>query len=233
MAMTGKREDPAERMRIRDLLDASGVLGIPDRLLPRGVRVARAKGGAVLFSEVDSGEQTARFTHLIVEREDLRQACEAIADLHVKLRAIWPGIDAELDRLAGGRHMLPKVVVGTDPNGQMVVLDAVRDDWGVLFCSFLSIPPRRLEVQAPASFLESLAMASDWRASFVEAGFFVHEELYQAGSSNANLDGFLLIASETRVLVAFWDTGVRVLEQIIGYRPRWGYVLTLVPFWPN
>ncbi len=34
------------RMRIRDLLDASGVLGVPDRLLPRGVRVAREKGMA-------------------------------------------------------------------------------------------------------------------------------------------------------------------------------------------
>jgi hypothetical protein len=115
----------------------------------------------------------------------------------------------------------------------MVVLDAARDDWGTLFCSFLPIPPRRPEVQAPASFLEGLAMANDWRASFVEAGFFVHEELYQAGSSNANLDGFLLIAGEARVLVAFWEDGVRVLEGIIGYRPRWGYVLTPVPFWPN
>jgi hypothetical protein len=61
----------------------------------------------------------------------------------------------------------------------------------------------------------------------------VYEELRQAGSSNANLDGFLLIAGEARVLVGFWDTSVRVLEQIIGYRPRWGYVLTPVPFWPN
>jgi hypothetical protein len=26
---------------------------------------------------------------------------------------------------------------------------------------------------------------------------------------------------------------VRVLEGIIGYRPRWGYALTSVPFWPN
>jgi hypothetical protein len=220
-------------MRIRDLLDADGVLGIPDRLLPRGVRVARAEGGGVLFSEVTSGERTARFTHLIVEREDLRQACEAIADLHGKLWAIWPQLDAELDRLAGERHALPKVVVGTDPNGWMVVMDAVRDDWGALFCAFLPIPPRRPEVQPPTSFLESLAMAGDWRADFVEAGFFVHEALRQAGSSNANLDGFLLIAGEARVLVAFWDTGVRVLERIIGYRPRWGYVLTPVPFWPN
>jgi hypothetical protein len=228
-----KRGDPAGRMRIRDLLDASGVLGVPDRLLPRGVRVARAKGGAVLFSEVASGEWTARFTHLIVEREDLSQACETIADLHVKLRAIWPGIDAELDKLASGQRVLPKVVVGTDPNGWMTVLDAMQDDWGTLFCTLLPIPPRRLEIRAPASFLESLAMASDWRASFVEAGFFVHEELRQAGSSNADLDGFLLIAGEARVLVALWDTGVRVLEQIIGYRPRWGYVLTPVPFWPN
>jgi hypothetical protein len=220
-------------MRIRDLLDADGVLGIPDLLLPRGVRVARAEGGAVLFSEVASGEWTARFTHLIVEREDLRQACEVIADLHGKLRAIWPRLDAELDRLAGERHVLPKVVVGTDPNGWMLVLDAVRDDWGVLFCSFLPIPPHRAEVQTPASFLESLAMASEWRASFVEAGFFVYEELYQAGSSNDSLDGFLLIADKARVLVAFWDTGVRVLEQIIGYRPRWGYVLNLFSFHHN
>jgi hypothetical protein len=221
------------RMRIRDLLDASGVLGVPDLLLPHGVRVAREEGGAVLFSEVASEERTARFTHLIVERGDLRQACETIADLHGKLRAIWPGIDAELDRLASGRHVLPKAVVGTDPNGWMAVLDAVQDDWGVLFCTLLPIPPRRPEVQAPASFLGSLAMASDWRASFVEAGFFVHEELYQAGTSNADLDGFLLIAGEARVLVALWDTGVRVLEQIIGYRPRWGYVLNLFPFQPN
>jgi hypothetical protein len=223
----------AGRMRIRDLLDASGVLGVPDRLLPHGVRVARGKGRAVLFSEVASGEWAARFTHLIVEREDLKQACEAIADLHGKLWAIWPGIDAELDRMASERRVLSKAVVGVDPNGWMVVLDAAQDDWGALFCALLPIPPRRPEVQTPASFLGSLAMASDWRASFVEAGFFVHEELYQAGSSNANLDGFLLIASETRVLVAFWDTGVRVLGQIIGYRPRWGYVLTPVPFWPN
>jgi hypothetical protein len=56
----------AGRMRIRDLLDASGVLGAPDRLLPHGVRVARGKGRAVLFSEVASGEWTARFTHLIL-----------------------------------------------------------------------------------------------------------------------------------------------------------------------
>jgi len=72
--MNGRGEDPAGRVRIRDRLDASGVLGIPDRLLPRGVRVAREEGGGVLFSEVASGERTARFTHLIVEREDLRQA---------------------------------------------------------------------------------------------------------------------------------------------------------------
>jgi len=233
MAMSGKGEDPAGRMRIRDLLDAGGVLGVPDRLLPRGVRVARGSGGAVLFSEVASGERTARFTYLIVEREDLRQACEAIADLHGKLWAIWPRLDAELDRLAGGRRALSEVVVGADPNGWMVVLDAARDDWGTSFCSFLPIPPRRPEVQVPASFLESLAMADDWRASFVEAGFFVHEELHQAGSSNAKLDGFFLIAGEARVLVAFWEDGVRVLEGIIGYRPRWGYALTPVPFWPN
>jgi hypothetical protein len=220
-------------MRIRDLLDADGVLGIPDRLLPRGVRVARAEGGGVLFSEVASGEWTARFTRLIVEREDLRQACEAIADLHGKLWAIWPRLDAELDRLASGRRAFRKVMTGTEPNDWMVLLDAARDDWGMLFCVFLPIPPHRAEVQTPASFLESLVMAGEWRASFVEAGLFVHEELYQAGSSNANLDGFLLIAGEARVLVAFWDTGVRVLERIIGYRPRWGYVLTPVPFWPN
>jgi hypothetical protein len=230
--MSGEKEEDSA-MRIRDLSDASGVLGIPDRLLPHGVRVARAEGGAVLFSEVASGDWAARFTHLIVEREDLRQACEAIADLHGKLRVIWPWLDAELDRLAGERRSLSKMAVGTDPNGWMVVLDAMQDDWGVLFCTFLPIPPRHPEVQPPASFLESLVIASDWRASFVEAGFFVHEELHQAGSSNANLDGFLLIAGETRVLVALWDTGVRALEQIIGYRPRWGYVLTPIPFWPN
>jgi hypothetical protein len=231
--MSGKGENPAGRMQIRAFLDASGALGIPDRLLPRGVRVARGSGGAVLFSEVASGERTARFTYLIVEREDLRQACETIADLHGKLWAIWPRLDAELDRMAGERRALSRVVVGTDLQGWMVFLDAVQDDWGTLFCSFLPIPPRRPEVQVPASFLESLAMANDWRASFVEAGFFVHEELYQAGSSNDKLDGFFLIAGEARALVAFWDTGVRVLEGIIGYRPRWGYVLTPVPFWPN
>jgi len=188
---------------------------------------------AVLFSEVASGGWTARFTHLIVEREGLHQACESIADLHGRLRAIWPRLDAELDRMADERRVLSKVVVGTDPKGWIVVLDAVRDDWGALFCAFLPIPPRRSEVQAPASFLESLAMANDWRASFVEAGFFVHKALHQAGSSNANLDGFLLIAGEARVLAAFWDTGARVLERIIGYWPRWGYMLTPLPFWPN
>jgi len=230
--MSGKRENPAGRMQIRAFLDASGALGVPDRLLPRGVRVACGSGGAVLFSEVASGERTARFTYLIVEREDLRQACETIADLHGKLRVIWPRLDAELDRMASERRALSKVV-GADPKGWIVVLDAVQDDWGTLFCSFLPIPPRLPEVQVPASFLESLAMANDWRAGFVEAGFFVCEELYQAGSSNAKLDGFLLIAGEARALVAFWGTGVRVLERIIGYRPRWGYVLTPVPFWPN
>jgi hypothetical protein len=181
----------AGRMRIRDLLDASGVLGVPDRLLPRGVRVAREKGGAVLFSEV------------------------------------------ELDRLAGERRSFREVMAGTDPNDWMVVLDAARDDWGMLFCVFLPIPLRRPEIRAPASFLESLVMAGEWRASFVEAGLFVREELHQAGSSNANLDGFLLIAGEARVLVAFWEDGVRALERIIGYRPRWGYALTPIPFWPN
>jgi hypothetical protein len=170
---------------------------------------------------------------LIVERKDLRQACEAIADLHGKLWAIWPRLDAELDRLAGERRSFREVMAGTDPNDWKVVLDAARDDWGMLFCVFLPIPLRHPEIRAPASFLESLVMAGEWRASFVEAGLFVREELHQAGSSNANLDGFLLIAGGARVLVAFWEDGVRALERIIGYRPRWGYVLTPIPFWPN
>jgi hypothetical protein len=55
----------AGRMRIRDLLDASGVLGVPDRLLPRGVRVAREKGGAVLSFSPRSPRGNGRPASLI------------------------------------------------------------------------------------------------------------------------------------------------------------------------